>query len=70
MRALNRLIDAVLDRLNLVHGALPTPAAKANVLAQGNWLGAWYAKIIAQSGRLNKRSKAGGGSGWWRTGRV
>ena len=46
---------AVLNQLYLVHGALPTPTAKANVLAQGNWLGDWYAKIIANPGPLNKQ---------------
>ncbi len=47
-----------LNQLYLVHQVLPTPAAKAGILTQGNWLGDWYAKIIAQPSPLDKQIKA------------
>lgn len=49
---------AVLNQLYFVHQALPKPAQKARILAQGNWLGDWYAKIIAKPGPLVEQIKA------------
>ena len=48
----------VLNQLYLVHRVLPQPVQKQRILAQGAWLGDWYAKITAQPSPLVKQIQA------------
>jgi hypothetical protein len=49
---------ATLNQLYLVHQVLPTPVQKQRILAQGVWLGDWYAKVTAKPSPLVKQIQA------------